>query len=186
MNSRAILTFFLILISEKLYGSENQGGMPQLNPESFSSQIFWLVIFFSILFVFVHYLFLPKINSVRSLRKNTIETYYNETKNLNVEIEKLVEKINHDSEKNRDFCEKEIKAALDKSKNKISQELKKMDKEFDKKKIQLSEELFKSKNQFKKKIPEICIDLSDRLYERILGEKSKSTPSDFEKITKDL
>ena len=186
MNSRVILAFFLILVSENLHGAEGQGGMPQLNPDSFSSQIFWLVVFFSILFVFVHYLFVPKISSIRSLRKNTIENYFNETKNLNIQIEKLTEQINQDSDENRDFCEKEIKVALDKSKNKISKELKKMDEEFDKKKIHLSEELLKSKHLLKKKIPGICIDLSDRLYERILGEKSESTSSDFEKITKDL
>ena len=72
----------------------------------------------------MHYLFVPKISSIRSLRKNTIENYFNETKNLNIQIEKLTEQINQDSE-NRDFCEKEIKVALDKSKNKISKELKK-------------------------------------------------------------
>ena len=175
---------FLILVSENLHGAEGQGGMPQLNPDSFSSQIFWLVVFFYLI-CFRALPFVPKISSIRSLRKNTIENYFNETKNLNIQIEKLTEQINQDSEKNRDFCEKEIKVALDKSKNKISKELKKMDEEFDKKdtfirrtpKVQTSSE---------EKIPGICIDLSDRLYERILGEKSESTSSDFEKITKDL
>ena len=101
--------------------------------------------------------FVPKISSIRSLRKNTIENYFNETKNLNIQIEKLVEQINQDSEKNRDFCEKEIKVALDKSKNKISKELKKMDEEFDKKKIHLSEELLKSKHLLKKKFQEYVL-----------------------------
>ena len=118
------MLFFLILVSENLHGAEGQGGMPQLNPDSFSSQIFWLVVFFlSYLFSCTTF-FVPKISSIRSLRKNTIENYFNETKNLNIQIEKLTEQINQDSEKNRDFCEKEIKVALDKSKNKISKELK--------------------------------------------------------------
>ena len=72
--------------------------------------------------------------------------------------------------------------ALDKSKNKISKELKIMDEEFDKKTF--IRRILKSKHLLKKKFQEYVL-IYPINYERILGEKSKSTSTDFEK-TKDL
>ena len=54
------------------------------------------------------------------------------------------------------------------------------------KKDKLNSELIKSKNDIKKNIPKICMDLSNHLYEKILGEKTESDPKEFEKVIKDL
>ncbi len=55
-----------------------------------------------------------------------------------------------------------------------------------KKKERLNSELLKSRNHIKNKIPNICMDLSNHLYEKILGEKTKSDPKEFEKVMRDL
>ena len=44
--NRVLLFLTGILLNKSALGAE--GGMPQLNPESFSSQLFWLFIFFTI------------------------------------------------------------------------------------------------------------------------------------------
>ena len=49
------------------------GGMPQLNPEFWVSQIFWLIITFGILYVVLSKFILPKISSNLELRKSQIQ-----------------------------------------------------------------------------------------------------------------
>ena len=48
------------------------GGMPQLNPEFWVSQIFWLTITFGILYVILSKLILPKISANLEIRKSQI------------------------------------------------------------------------------------------------------------------
>ena len=48
------------------------GGMPQLNPEFWVSQIFWLTITFGILYVILSKLILPKISANLESRKSQI------------------------------------------------------------------------------------------------------------------
>ena len=48
------------------------GGMPQLNPEFWISQIFWLTLTFGILYVILSKLILPKISANLEIRKSKI------------------------------------------------------------------------------------------------------------------
>ena len=45
---------------------------------------------------------------------------------------------------------------------------------------------FLNRKIIKKNVPKICMDLSNQLYEKILGEKTESDPKEFEKVIKDL
>jgi F-type H+-transporting ATPase subunit b len=58
-------------------GTEKAGapeaGLPQLNPEHYSSQIFWLAITFGLLFIVLSRITLPKIASGLAARKDRIE-----------------------------------------------------------------------------------------------------------------
>ena len=49
------------------------GGMPQLNPEFWISQIFWLTLTFGILYIVLSKLILPKISANLELRKSQIQ-----------------------------------------------------------------------------------------------------------------
>ncbi len=49
------------------------GGLPQLNPQWFPSQIFWLAIMFAILYTFFSKMALPRIGSVQQKRQAHIE-----------------------------------------------------------------------------------------------------------------
>ena len=52
--------------------SAESGGMPQLNPEFWISQIFWLILTFGTLFIVLSKLILPKISSNLETRKSQI------------------------------------------------------------------------------------------------------------------
>ncbi len=54
-------------------GQPEEAGLPQMNPEHFASQIFWLVITFGLLFVLLSRVTLPKIAGSLAARKNRIE-----------------------------------------------------------------------------------------------------------------
>ena len=186
MLSRFSLTFFLLLFSEKVLGAEEQGGMPQLNPESFSSQIFWLFVSFSILFLIVHFFLLPKLKKVREERDETVNNYLSQTKKLNQQIDNIITQIDKELNNAKNSFNDKIKEELDKNKIIFENEKNLIEKNFEKKKNKLNSELIESKKDIKNKIPNICMDLSNHLYEKILGEKIESDPKEFEKIVKDL
>ena len=55
----------------KAFAAES-GGMPQLNPEFWISQIFWLTLTFGILYIVLSKLILPKISENLESRKSQI------------------------------------------------------------------------------------------------------------------
>ena len=66
------LLLFNFLLVKKVFAAES-GGMPQLNPEFWISQIFWLTLTFGVLYVVLSKLILPKISSNLELRKSQIQ-----------------------------------------------------------------------------------------------------------------
>ena len=66
---KIILINFLLISSLK---SAESGGMPQLNPEFWISQVFWLIITFGFLLIVLSKLILPKISKNLERRKTQI------------------------------------------------------------------------------------------------------------------
>ena len=64
-----IANFFF---TKKIFAAES-GGMPQLDPEFWISQIFWLVLTFGVLYIVLSKLILPKISANLELRKSQIQ-----------------------------------------------------------------------------------------------------------------
>ena len=55
-------------------GAPAEGGLPQLNPEHFAGQVFWLAITFGLLFVLLSRVTLPKIAGALGDRKTRIDS----------------------------------------------------------------------------------------------------------------
>ena len=64
---------FLYFLSVEIVFAAESGGMPQLNPEFWISQIFWLTLTFGILYIVLSKLILPKISANLELRKSQIQ-----------------------------------------------------------------------------------------------------------------
>ena len=90
--NRVLLFLTTIFLNESANSAE--GGMPQLNPEFFASQLFWLVITFVFLFIFLWRISLPRINSVQTKRENKIKEDIKKAKRLQAEAEDIQEQIN--------------------------------------------------------------------------------------------
>ena len=107
--------------------------MPQLDPEFFVSQLFWLVVTFSFLLLFLWRVSLPRIGSVLEKRENKINNNIATAKQLQIEAEKIQDQI---EQKLRDSKERNfglIKNSIVNLKNKASEELLKLDNELNKK-----------------------------------------------------
>lgn len=64
-----------------------ESGLPQFDPSSFPSQIFWLFFFFAVMYLIFSKKTLPEISSVIENRRNHIESYTEEAEKLRAKAE---------------------------------------------------------------------------------------------------
>lgn len=83
--------------------------MPQFNPESFSSQLFWLAICFSVLYIFMSKVFLPRIKEILHNRNHDI----NHNTSLAEEIKEQANEIQITSKNLHDAASAQYKLAID-------------------------------------------------------------------------
>jgi len=116
-NLRFALCIVLLLNTSQAFGAE--GGMPQLNPEFWASQIFWLILIFSSLYIIIWKIFLPKISDSIENRKSRVIGDLNETQKLKENAEKKLREYN----KIIDDTKKEAKKIIEDSKKKLDKDI---------------------------------------------------------------
>ena len=107
--------------------------MPQLDPEFFVSQLFWLVVTFSFLFFFLWKVSLPRIGSVLEKRENKINKDIETAKKLQIEAEKIQDQIEQKLHDSKEQNINSIKNSTVDLQNKASEELLKLDNDLNKK-----------------------------------------------------
>ena len=160
--------FFNLFLIKEVFAAES-GGMPQLNPEFWISQIFWLTLTFGTLYIILSKLILPKISANLELRKSqiqeNIEAAEKQRKESEIKLKEYDEiilksrlKANDIFKDSREKVIKDInikKEALDKQ---IDEEIKKVEKEI---------------NQLKETSPEkinkIAIEISSDILKKLIG-----------------
>ena len=185
MIAKIIISLIFYFFSFKVFAAEENGGMPQLNPETFSSQLFWLGIFFILMFIIIHYLFLPKLEKVRSLRKETIDKYTFEAREIKDSITQIVEKIDTELNVAKEEYDSHIKKVYEDNRKVYENTLRDLNEKIEKKKLTHIKSLSKNELSIRNNLPEICVDLSNRLYENIMKEKISSNINEFKKFDKD-
>jgi F-type H+-transporting ATPase subunit b len=133
------------------FAAEN-GGMPQLNPEFWVSQIFWLTITFGILYIILSKFILPKISNNLEIRKSQI-----------LENIEAADKQRKESEIKIEEYEKTIKKSKIEAKNYFNQAREKILKDISIKKEKLDQDLNTEIQKVEKEIQ----DLKDRSSEKI-------------------
>ena len=165
-----------------VYGADQKGGMPQLDPTSFNSQIFWLVIIFSFLFILINYIFLPKISGIKRNREDLINYNLNVAKENNIKIEKVNKEITRLLEDSRAQSEMMIKECQDKNSKFFNEEVQKVVKELHQKEKVLLSNLQIMEDQVKKDIIKYSKDLVVEIYKQILSKNIDIKSSDFKQI----
>ena len=128
--------------------------MPQLNPEFFVSQLFWLVVTFSFLFVFLWRVSLPRIGNVLEKRERKITEELTEAKELQAEASKIQEEIENQLKQARTDSSEMIKSSTIALQDKAQTELKKLDKELEAKIDESAKAIDKSKSESVSQIQE--------------------------------
>ena len=121
--------------------------MPQLNPEFFVSQLFWLVVTFSFLFVFLWRVSLPRIGNVLEKRERKISEDLTAAKELQAEASQIQEEIENQLKQARTDASKMIKSSSISLQDKAQAELNKLDKELEAKIDESAKAIDKSKNE---------------------------------------
>ena len=120
--------------------------MPQLNPEFFVSQLFWLVVTFSFLFIFLWRISLPRIGNVLEKRERKISENLTAAKELQIEAEKIQETIENQLKQARAESSDMIKSSTLSLQEKAQVELNKLDKDLDAKIDQSAQTLERNKD----------------------------------------
>ena len=171
------LIFFSFFYTKEAFSAES-GGMPQLNPEFWISQIFWLTLTFGTLYIILSKLILPKISDNLETRKSKI-----------LENIEAADRQREDSEKKLKEYEEIILKSKIEAKNIFNQVREKALKDINVKKEvlekQIDDEISKAeieinvlRNSAPDKISKIAIETSSELLQKLIGaEINKSSIS---------
>ena len=156
-------------IQNDLFAAE--AGMPKLDPTYWASQAFWLILTFTVLYISIAKLYLPKIKNNLDDRENKIKDDLdaaNKFKDLSELKLKEYEKILENSKK------EVIKIHLD-SKNKLDKDIQTkkdvMDKEIETEITKAQQEINELKKNSILDIQNISKDLASNIIENISGDK---------------
>ena len=175
---------FLSIFLFSAVDAAEKAGMPQLDTEFWVSQIFWLTITFSILFVLLSKLILPKISANLETRKSLILENISTAEKKREESELKIKEYNEIIEKGKS----EAKSIINQAKERLEKDiiLKKEALEKD-----LSSEIQKAEveiQEFRAKAPErinkIAIQTSVDLLQQLIGTDVNS--SSISTIVNDL
>ena len=166
--------FFSFLFFKEAFAAES-GGMPQLNPEFWISQIFWLILTFGTMYVVLSKFILPKISNNLESRKSQI-----------LENIEAAEKQREDSEAKLKEYDKVILKSKSEAKTMFNQTREKALKDIMAKKEVLDQQIDDEINKAEKeievlrvsapdKINKIAIETSSELLEKLIGSGVNSS-----------
>ena len=164
--------FYYLIISFALFTNVNSaesGGMPQLNPEFWISQIFWLILTFGILFIVLSKLILPKISESLEKRKSQIlenislaEKQREESENKIKEYEKIILDVKNEAKNYFNSARQKALQEINKKKETLENEINE--------EIKVAEnEIINLKNSSSEKIQKISITTSEDLIKQLIG-----------------
>ena len=149
------------------FGAE--GGMPQLNPEFWAAQIFWLILIFSSLYVIIWKLFLPKITNSIENRKLKIVNDLNETQKLKDNAEKKLQEYNEIIENSKKDAKKIIEDGKKKLNREIESKKQKFNEEIEKELTNVEKEIKNLKKSSMLVINKIAEDISSEIIKQVVG-----------------
>ena len=150
------------------YAAES-GGMPQLNPEFWVSQIFWLILTFGTLLIVLSKLILPKISANLETRKSqileNIEAADKQRKDSELKIKEFEELIS----KSKTEAKNILAQAREKVQKDINLKRDALDKQLDEEIKKAEDEITALRKSAPEKINKIAIETSTELVKKLIG-----------------
>jgi len=160
--------FFNFFFLKEVFAAES-GGMPQLNPEFWVSQIFWLIITFGILYIVLSKFILPKISSNLELRKSQIQENIETAEKQREMSEVKLKEYDEIILKSKLDAKNIFKNAREKIIKDINLKKETLDKQIDEEISNAEEEIKTLKKDATDKINKIAIETSSDLLKKLIG-----------------
>ena len=168
---KIVFGIILAYIANQISLIAAEEGMPQLDPKYWASQVFWLIVIFTALYLSISKLFVPKIKSGLDDRNDKIKNDLDEAKNLKekseqkqIEYEKIIEE-----------AKKEVQKMIFESKNKLEADINLKNKAFD---AEITKEIDATQKEIntlnKESLNDILLiseSITSQIIESISGEK---------------
>ena len=145
--------------------------MPQLNPEFFVSQLFWLVVTFTFLLIFLWRISLPRIGSVLEKREKKINDDIATAKELQEKAEAIQKILENKLRNARTETTEMIKTTSINLQEKTAKELVKLDKNLDKKIHDSANNIEKSKSDSLNQIHDQIYEITKLIFYKITNFK---------------
>ena len=149
--------------------SAESGGMPQLNPEFWISQIFWLTLTFGILYLVLSKLILPKISANLESRKSQILENIEAAEKQREDSETKLKGYEEIISKSRLDAKTIFNQAREKALKDINAKREVLDKQIDDEINKAEEEIKTLRKSAPDKINKIAIETSSELVQKLIG-----------------
>ena len=175
--------FFNFFYLKEVFAAES-GGMPQLNPEFWVSQIFWLTITFGTLYIVLSKLILPKISANLELRKSQIQENIEAAEKQKQNSEIKLKEFNDIILKSKLEAKNIFKDAREKVIRDINAKREILEKQIDEEIKKAEQEIEVLKKNSPEKINKIAIETSSELLKKLIGAEVNN--SSISAIVNDL
>ena len=175
--------FFNFFFVKEVFAAES-GGMPQLNPEFWISQIFWLTLTFGILYIILSKLILPKISANLELRKSQIQENIEAAEKQRENSESKLKEYDDIVLKSKLKAKNIFKDAREKALKNINSKRETLDKQIDEEIKKAEQEINLLKKSAPEKINKIAIETSSELVKKLIGAEVNN--SSISAIVNDL
>ena len=162
------LVFFNFFLLRDVFAAES-GGMPQLNPEFWISQIFWLTLTFGTLYIILSKLILPKISANLELRKSQIQENIEAAEKQRKESEIKLKEYDEIILKSRLKANDIFKYSREKVIKDINIKKEALDKQIDEEIKKVEKEINQLKETSPEKINKIAIEISSDILKKLIG-----------------
>ena len=175
--------FFNFFFIKEVFGAES-GGMPQLNPEFWVSQIFWLTLTFGILYIVLSKLILPKISANLELRRSQIQENIEAAEKQRESSDAKLKEYDNIILKSKLEAKNFFRDAREKVVKNINSKKETLDKQIDEEIKKAEQEIEALRKNAPEKINKIAIETSAQLVKKLIGAEINN--SSISAIVNDL
>ncbi len=164
------LVFFNFFFIKDVFAAES-GGMPQLDPEFWVSQIFWLTLTFGILYIVLSKLILPKISANLESRKSQIQENIEAAEKQREDSESKLKEYENIILKSRLEAKNIFKETREKAIKNINSKKETLENQIDEEIKKAEQEINALKKTAPEKINKIAIETSSEILKNLIGNE---------------
>ena len=169
MKKIILLNIFYFSFCTVVVKSAEKGGMPQLDPEFWVSQIFWLTITFGTLFLVLSKFILPRISKNLEQRRLQILENIETAEKQREQSEKNLKEFDEIISKSKNKAKEVMLAAREKVVSEITKKKMKLDEDLNSEIQNVEKEIIELKLSSPKKINSIASNITNEVIKRLIG-----------------